>query len=59
MPLNFHPSRPERIQAVVLDWAGTTPWWIAEFVPNLEAELGLALSFLALVPIYWPNGKPG
>ena len=32
----------------VIDW----PWWISNFVPNLEAELGLALMFASMIPIY-------
>ena len=34
-------------------WDAATPWWISSFVPNLEAELGLALTFVSMVPIYW------
>src|SRR5262249_12614657 len=33
------------------------PWWISSFVPNLEAELGLALMFVSMVPIYWRAGR--
>jgi hypothetical protein len=29
--------------APLFDWNAATPWWISSFVPNLEAELGLAL----------------
>jgi hypothetical protein len=39
--------------AVAFDWKGATPWWISSFVPNLEAELGLALMFASMIPIYW------
>src|SRR5437016_10650332 len=39
--------------APVFDWKGATPWWISSFVPNLEAELGLALMFASVIPIYW------
>ena len=28
------------------------PWWVSSFVPNLEAELGLALIFASVIPIY-------
>jgi len=35
--------------APVLDWK-VTPWWISSFVPNLEAELGLALMFASAIP---------
>jgi hypothetical protein len=38
--------------AVAFDWEGATPSWISSFVPNLEAELGLALMFASMIPIY-------
>jgi hypothetical protein len=38
--------------APLFDWKAATPWWIADFVPNLEAELGLALMFASMIPIY-------
>jgi hypothetical protein len=45
--------------APVFDWNAATPWWIASFVPNLEAELGMALMFVSVIPIYggavWGN----
>ena len=43
--------------APVFDWKGATPWWISSFVPNLEAELGLALMFASMIPIYWREGR--
>jgi len=33
----------------VFDWTAT-PWWISSFVPNLEAELGLALMWASVIP---------
>jgi len=39
--------------APAFHWAAATPWWISSFVPNLEAEFGLALTFVSMVPIYW------
>ena len=48
----------------VIDWPLYVPEWVAEFVPNWEAELGLALSLIAMVPIYyieyldWKAGGP-
>jgi hypothetical protein len=36
--------------APVVDWNAATPWWISSFVPNLEAELGLALMFASMIP---------
>jgi hypothetical protein len=43
--------------ASVFDWDAATPWWISSFVPNLEAELGLALMFASMIPIYWRAGR--
>jgi hypothetical protein len=37
-----------------IDWHAHTPWWIADFLPNIESEIGMALVCAALVPIYWP-----
>jgi hypothetical protein len=37
--------------ASLFHWLAT-PWWISSFVPNLEAELGLALMFASMIPIY-------
>jgi hypothetical protein len=36
--------------ASLFDWKSATPWWISSFVPNLEAEIGLALSFASAIP---------
>jgi len=36
--------------APLFDWKAATPWWISNFVPNLEAELGLALMFASMIP---------
>src|SRR5262245_14635794 len=35
--------------APLFDWKAATPWWISSFVPNLEAELGLALIFASVI----------
>jgi hypothetical protein len=43
--------------APVFDWVVATPWWISTCVPNREAELGLALMFASMVPIYWRAGR--
>ena len=42
--------------ATAFDWDVATPSWISSFVPNLEAELGLALMFASMIPIYWRAG---
>jgi hypothetical protein len=45
--------------AATFDWDVVAPSWISSFVPNLEAELGLALMFASVIPIYgravWGN----
>jgi hypothetical protein len=38
--------------APLFDWNAATPWWISSFVPNFEAELGLALMYASMIPIY-------
>jgi hypothetical protein len=43
--------------ASVFDWDVATPSWISSFVPNLEAEFGLALMFASMIPIYWRAGR--
>jgi hypothetical protein len=41
----------------LIDWHTITPWWIADFLPNIEAEIGMALMLAAMVPIYWPSRR--
>src|SRR5438067_9884573 len=36
--------------APLFDWNATTPWWISSLIPNLEAEIGLALMFASILP---------
>jgi hypothetical protein len=43
--------------ATAVDWDVAMPSWISSFVPNLEAELGLALMFASMIPIYWRAGR--
>jgi hypothetical protein len=38
----------------LIDWLAYTPWWIADFLPNIESEIGMALVCAGMVPIYWP-----
>jgi hypothetical protein len=39
----------------LIDWNTThTPWWIGDFLPNIESEIGMVLAFAGMVPIYWP-----
>jgi len=43
--------------AATFDWDEVAPSWISSFVPNLEAEFGLALMFASMIPIYWRAGQ--
>ena len=43
--------------AAAFDWDAATPWWISSFVPNLEAEVGFAIMFASMIPIYWRAGR--
>jgi hypothetical protein len=43
--------------AATIDWDVAAPSWISSFVPNLEAEVGLALMFASMIPIYWRAGR--
>ncbi len=38
----------------LIDWIAYTPWWIADFLPNIESEIGMALVLVSVVLIYWP-----
>jgi hypothetical protein len=42
---------------VLIDWHTYTPWWIADFLPNMESEIGMALVFASTVLMYWPSGR--
>ena len=41
----------------VIDWHARTPWWIADALPNVESEVGLAASFIGTALIYWPTKR--
>jgi hypothetical protein len=36
----------------LIDWHTYTPWWIADFLPNMESEIGMALVFVSTVAIH-------
>ena len=38
----------------LFDWAQYTPWWIADFLPNIQSEIGMVLVYGSLVLVYWP-----
>jgi hypothetical protein len=39
------------------DWRVNTSGWIANFLPNLESEIGAALTFASMVLVYWPSPR--
>ncbi len=39
----------------LIDWHAHAPGWIAEFLPNIESEIGMVLAFGGMIPIYWPR----
>jgi hypothetical protein len=39
----------------LIDWKAHTPWWIADYLPNIESEIGMALMCIGTVLIYWPQ----
>jgi hypothetical protein len=41
----------------LIDWRAHAPWWIADFLPNIESEIGMALVFASMIPIYWPSRR--
>jgi hypothetical protein len=41
----------------LVKWSDVLPGWLAEYVPNLEAEAGLAIMIVAMVPTYWPDRR--
>jgi hypothetical protein len=36
-------------------WDAISPWWIADYLPNVQSEIGMALMLVSMVPIYWPT----
>jgi hypothetical protein len=43
----------------LIAWRASAPWWIADYLPNLEAEIGVALMCVGMVPLYWPASDRG
>jgi hypothetical protein len=41
----------------LIDWHANAPWWIADYLPNIEAEVGMTLMLIAMVPMYWPRKR--
>jgi hypothetical protein len=40
-----------------IDWHAHTPWWIADYLPNAESEIGMVLAFVGSALTYWPTHK--
>ncbi len=38
----------------LIDWQANTPWWIADFLPNINSEIGMALMIFGTALTYWP-----
>ena len=45
--------------APLIDWKSNAPWWIADYLPNMESELGLVLVCLGSLAPYWPRQRQG
>ena len=41
----------------LIDWNAYTPWWIADFLPNIESEIGMALAYARLPHGWGPWGS--
>jgi fucose 4-O-acetylase-like acetyltransferase len=39
----------------LFDWAANTPWWIANFVPTFESEIGVAMMLGSMILVYWSH----
>jgi hypothetical protein len=38
----------------LIDWQAHTPWWIADYLTNIESEIGMVLMCVGTTVIYWP-----
>ncbi len=36
----------------LVDWASISPSWVAGFLPNLEAEMGMLVMCVGMVPLF-------
>jgi hypothetical protein len=37
----------------LVPWAHLVPEWVSDWLPNLEAEIGMLLLIFGSVPLYW------
>jgi hypothetical protein len=38
----------------LIDWKVYTPWWIADYLPNVESEIGMVLVCIGTALTSWP-----
>lgn len=43
--------------APLIDWQAHSPWWIADFLPNIQSEFGMVLAFVGSAVMYWPSRR--
>jgi hypothetical protein len=41
----------------LVTWSTYLPGWAADWLPNLEAEIGMVLLILGSVPLYWDTWR--
>jgi hypothetical protein len=41
--------------SALIDWHQHVPFWIADYLPNIEAELGMAILCIGTALAYWPR----
>ncbi len=41
----------------LFDWQARTPSWIADYLPSIESEIGMALVWASMIPMYWPSQR--
>jgi hypothetical protein len=39
----------------LINWHAHTPWWIADYLPNIESEVGMVLVCAGSALTYWPS----
>jgi len=45
----FWPANPP-----LVNWQNYSPWWVANFLPSLQAEVGIAMMFVGTALSCWP-----
>ena len=41
----------------LISWPAYSPWWISDFLPNLNSEIGMALMIVGSALTYWPSER--